>query len=273
MYPLLSRRIGTGAPGMQTQCWSPLTGKSLHSPVRRGGGTHTEYYISATGWRDSWTAFNIMQWPCHCRLHQPLEQIICLIHETGLCWDYSAAVEGIKWQRNHWSHPFSSSHASPLHNPPPPPTKSLQYVHICLGTSGLPKSRKAACDHSLPELICSLPHSSGPHWRSAEAEGCPFLDASPQGCYGTSKAAAPPAWWCLPPGSWFDWPRGIPPLPADASLPEDGETRRNGFQMLLRPCWTNQPVILGRKSELLHYKTINIKTIHSRRGRSSEHPS
>lgn len=83
------------------------------------GEEDTEYYISATGWRDSckhlcWTAFNIMQWPCHCRLHQPLEQIICLIHETGLCWDYSAAVKGIKWQSNRWSHPFSSSYASPL---------------------------------------------------------------------------------------------------------------------------------------------------------------
>lgn len=87
-------------------------------------------------------------------------------------------------------------------------------------------------DRSLPELICSLPHSSGPRWRSAEAEVCPFWDASPQGCYGTSKAAAPPAWWCLLPGSWFDWPRGTPPLPADASSPEDGETKRNDFQML-----------------------------------------
>lgn len=70
----------------------------------------------------------------------------------------------------------------------------------------------------------AVPHSSAPRWRSVAAAGCLFPAACPWGCGGTSRAAAPP-WWCLLPGSWFDWPPGNPPPPAGASLPA-GETKR-----------------------------------------------
>lgn len=200
---------------------------------RWGGGAHNEHtegYTGATGWRDGCkhlcsTAFNIIQWPCHCRLRWPSEQIICLIHETGLCWDYSPActVEGIKWQSIGWSNSFSSRRSYRKH------------------PLFVPFQRPSVCEE------CSLPHSSGPRWRSAEAEGCPFGDASPPGCFGTSKGAAPPAWWCLLPGSRFDWPPGIPPLPADASLPGDGESKSNSHIL---------SGLLGRKSELLQNRNI-----------------
>lgn len=183
-------------------------------------------------------AFNIIQWPCHCRLRCPSEQIICLIHETGLCWDYSPActVEGIKWQSTGWSNSFCSSYARHSLHHKHPHTFDDTFVwthreHLVFQTT-----RRQHVD------VCSSPHSSGPRWRSAGAEGCPFGDASLPGCFGTSKGAAPPAWWCLLPGSWFDWPLGIPPLPADASLPEYGESKNS---------WRIWSGLLGRKSELL----------------------
>lgn len=70
------------------------------------------------------------------------------------------------------------------------------------------------------------PHNIDPHWRSGEAVGCLSLAVYLWGCSDTSKASVPPAWWCLPPGSRFDWPPGSPPPPADAFLPRQSQWRR-----------------------------------------------
>lgn len=66
---------------------------------------------------------------------------------------------------------------------------------------------------------CTIPRSSDPRWISAEAVGCPWPDACLWVCCGTSTASAPPAWWCLLPGSWYDWPPRNSRPPADAFWP------------------------------------------------------
>lgn len=122
---------------MQTQCCSPLTGRSLRSPKKEeegSGGTKSgcwvlhnhndfkkETLINIPASARSTAAFDIIHWPWHCRvmsdyLHQwewlQAEQIIRSIHETGLRRDYSVAcqVEDINWPT------LTDRTHSPVHN-------------------------------------------------------------------------------------------------------------------------------------------------------------